>query len=159
MREIVCIGSSGEVQTFLEEFRDKTARFFSTIKLPIDWQFATDPFFNPSKNPKYLLQKLEPVKTEMMFQKELAIGSINFHRNYFGEAFNITRHGQEAYSGCIAFCLERWIYAILTTFGENPESWPREITQLINNSGSKAQTPKIKAAATDISKGTEWYGP
>jgi len=85
--------------------------------MPVEFQNATDPFFNPSKNPKYLMQKLDPVKTEMIFDGKLAIGSLNFHRNYFGEAFQISRDGKEAFSGCVAFGLERWIYALVHTFG------------------------------------------
>lgn len=134
MREIVCIGSAEEVKTFLENFQNHLQDFFSSIGLPIKWENATDPFFKPSKNPKYLLQKLEPVKTEMIFQDSLAIGSINFHRNYFGEAFEISRNQQEAYSGCVAFGLERWIYALLSTFGTDPKAFPSEILQLLSDS-------------------------
>jgi hypothetical protein len=70
------------------------------------------------------MQKLEPVKTEMVFQNRLAIGSVNFHRNYFGEAFEIRRAGAEAFSGCVAFGIERWIAAIVRQFGQNAGDWP-----------------------------------
>jgi hypothetical protein len=60
----------------------------------------------------------------MVFQGRLAIGSVNFHRNYFGEAFEISRDGREAFSGCVAFGLERWIYAFLERFGMNESDWP-----------------------------------
>jgi hypothetical protein len=70
------------------------------------------------------MQKLDPVKIEMVFNGDLAIGSVNFHRNYFGEAFRITRAGADAYSGCIAFGVERWIFAFLTHFGTDEAGWP-----------------------------------
>jgi seryl-tRNA synthetase len=124
MREIVCIGTANEVKDFLEHYRDRVTRFFERIKLSIEWKEATDPFFNPSRNPKYLLQKLDPVKTEMVFENHLAVGSINFHRNYFGEAFQISREGKEAYSGCVAFGLERWVYAFLSRYGTDEAEWP-----------------------------------
>jgi len=125
MREIVCIGTADEVKDFLSRYQDKCEQFFKDIGLPVEFQNATDPFFNPSKNPKYILQKLDPVKTEMVYQTDLAIGSINFHRNYFGEAFEISRDGKEAFSGCVAFGLERWIYAWLHHFGFEEHNWPR----------------------------------
>ena len=125
MREIVCLGTAEEVKDFLAKYQERVGRFFKEIGLPVEWKEATDPFFNPSKNPKYLLQKLDPVKTEMVFQDRLAIGSINFHRNYFGEAFGITREGKEAFSGCVAFGIERWIHAWLTHFGPRAGDWPR----------------------------------
>ena len=124
MREIVCLGSAEEVKSFLARLQGVLHEFFSRVGLPIEWKNATDPFFDPSRNPKYLAQRLDPVKTEMVFGGTLAIGSVNFHRNYFGEAFRIARDGKEAFSGCVAFGLERWMYAILAHFGPDPSDWP-----------------------------------
>jgi seryl-tRNA synthetase len=124
MREIVCIGTADEVKEFLQRYQDKVERFFRRVGLSVEWKKATDPFFNPSRNPKYLLQRLDPVKTEMVFKTGLAIGSINFHRNYFGEAFQISREGKEAFSGCVAFGVERWIYAFFNQFGSDESQWP-----------------------------------
>jgi hypothetical protein len=124
MREIVCIGTSDEVRSFLARYENKVDDFFQRIHLNVEWKNATDPFFNPSRNPKFLAQKLDPVKTEMVFETGLAIGSVNFHRNYFGEAFQIRREGQDAYSGCVAFGIERWIFAFLNQFGPDQKNWP-----------------------------------
>lgn len=124
MREIVCLGTADEVKTFLNRYQERIGEFFKDIKLPVEWTHATDPFFNPSRNPKYLSQRLDPVKTEMVFQNQLAIGSVNFHRNYFGEAFKISRGGREAFSGCVAFGVERWVHAWLTQFGPDKQGWP-----------------------------------
>ncbi|HYR83077.1 MAG TPA: aminoacyl--tRNA ligase-related protein [Terriglobia bacterium] len=124
MREIVCIGTSDEVKAFLARYQKKADGFLKSINLPFEWKNATDPFFNPSRNPKFLAQKLDPVKTEIVFRTGLAIGSVNFHRNYFGEAFQINRDGQEAFSGCVAFGIERWIFAFLNHFGPNQKDWP-----------------------------------
>jgi hypothetical protein len=99
-------------------------RFAGSISLPVTWIEATDPFFNAPANPKYLSQILEPVKTEILFESRLAIGSINFHRNFFGETFQIQVEGKEAFSGCVAFGIERWMYAFLSHFGPEEDSWP-----------------------------------
>jgi seryl-tRNA synthetase len=132
MREIVCIGTIDEVKTFLQHYQARLDRFFTASGLAITWANATDPFFQPASNPKSLAQKLDPVKTEMVFpvpssaanaSGQLAIGSVNFHRNYFGEAFGITRDGREAFTGCVAFGLERWLFALLTQFGSDEEQW------------------------------------
>jgi len=124
MREIVCIGTMDEVKTFLTRYQERVEGVFKRIQLPVEWKNATDPFFNPSRNPKYLAQKLDPVKTEMVFRTGLAIGSVNFHRNYFGEAFKIQREGQDAFSGCVALGVERWIFAFLNQLGPDPANWP-----------------------------------
>lgn len=129
MREIVCIGSLDEVTTFLGEQRLAVSDLVQRIGLPSDWKTATDPFFRPAQNPKHLAQRLDPVKSELVFEDRLAIASVNLHRNYFGEAFGIRRHGEAAFSGCVAFGIERWIAAILATFGADPDRWPTELSE------------------------------
>jgi len=124
MREIVCLGTREEVEAFLAESRRRLTGFFAAIDLPVEWLAATDPFFRPARNPKHLAQVLDPLKTEMVFADGLAIGSVNFHRSHFGEAFGIGRGGQPASSGCVAFGLERWMYAILSRFGADAREWP-----------------------------------
>lgn len=123
MREIVCVGSKEEVQAFLRDQRAYLEAWVQALGLPVQWKSATDAFFDPRNNPKYVAAKLDPVKTEMVFG-DLAIGSLNFHKNFFAEAFKITRDGQTAYSGCIGWGLERWVYAILKQYGEEPGAWP-----------------------------------
>ncbi len=124
MREIVCIGTADEVKSFIAQYKDILTSFFSKIGLPVKWEIATDPFFDPSNSPKFLMQTIDPVKEEMIFNGSLSIGSTNFHKNYFGEAFGITRDGETAFSGCVAFGLERWIFAFLTIYAEDPKNWP-----------------------------------
>lgn len=126
MREIVRLGTAEEVKSFLASFRERLTRLFEEVDLPVEWTQATDPFFDPSKNPKFLAQMLDPVKTEMVFAG-LAIGSINFHRNFFGETFAIRRGGEAAFSGCVAFGLERWLYALLARFGSDEAAWPEAL--------------------------------
>jgi len=123
MREIVCLGSAPEVEAFLARQRARLQELIDGWGLPLTWQVATDPFFDP-RNPKVLAQKLDPVKHELTFAGDLAIGSVNLHRNYFGEAFGIIRAGEPACSGCVAFGLERWLHAILAHFGPRPGDWP-----------------------------------
>jgi hypothetical protein len=127
MRELVGLGTADEVKAFLARGRARVDRLVAAWGLPIAWTAATDPFFDASKNPKFLAQKLDPVKTEMIFGGALAIGSINFHRNFFGDSFAITlagRDGEAAFSGCVAFGLERWIKAVLDVHGGDPAGWP-----------------------------------
>ena len=128
MREVVGLGTAEEVKAFLDRGRARVETLIAAWGLSIAWTPATDPFFDASKNPKYIAQKLDPVKHEMVFRRpggaELAIGSLNYHRNYFGGAFGLTRDGEEAHSGCVAFGLERWLLAFAETHGEDPAKWP-----------------------------------
>ena len=124
MREVVCLGTKDEVAAFLESLRSALTAYFSATGLPIAWENATDSFFDAASNPKFVAQLVDPTKSEMIFDGELAIGSINAHKSYFGEAFGIERGGAPAFSGCVAFGLERWLYAFLGRFGPDPDRWP-----------------------------------
>ena len=73
MREIVCLGTAAEVESFLTRCTRVIDHFATEIGLPVAWADATDPFFSPATNSKYLFQKLEPVKRELIFGDDLAI--------------------------------------------------------------------------------------
>jgi len=124
MRELVCIGGEAEVTAFLADLRAEIDRFVAGIGLPVEWKHAADAFFQPTRSSKWLLQRLEPNKHELVFGGELAIASINSHRNYFGEKFGIKRDGKPAFSGCVAFGIERWMSTVLRRYGAAPASWP-----------------------------------
>jgi len=130
MREFVSIGSSEEVKNHLKNWKEKISRILEGLKIPFKICVATDPFFGSQANPKFIMQKLDPVKYEFIYQghdglDELAIASLNFHKNTFGEAFNIKSKDSEiAFSSCAAFGLERWLSVFLNEFGPNIERWP-----------------------------------
>lgn len=124
MREIVCIGSAAEAASFLDSARAAVDRFAALVDLPLDWLPATDPFFRPASNPGYLLQRVEPTKHEATYGGSLAIGSVNLHHDHFGGAYGISRDGAPASSACVAFGVERWLYALTDRHGTDPAGWP-----------------------------------
>jgi hypothetical protein len=124
MREIVCLGTASEATRFLEASRAALDLLLAEIGLDVTWAIATDPFFRPLENPGYLLQRVHPVKHEAVYGGGLAIGSANLHAGHFGEAFDISRDGRAAHSACIAFGIERWLFALTDRHGTDPGSWP-----------------------------------
>ena len=128
MREIVCLGTPEDIVGFLERMRERIDRACRSLHLPVTWQEATDAFFDPTRNPKAIYQKVDPVKKELVFQNRLAIASTNQHRSCFGEVFDIQRNGKPVHSACVAFGIERWLSAWLHTFGSEPDRWPKTPT-------------------------------
>jgi hypothetical protein len=124
MREIVCLGTREEVVEFLAATRASVAALLSALDLAVSWDTATDPFFQPLRNPAYLAQRLQPSKHEAVFGDDLAIASVNLHEDHFGAAFDIGRDDRPASSGCVAFGVERWLYAITARYGADPSAWP-----------------------------------
>lgn len=117
MREIVRIGPREAVLDFLAAFTAKLRTFTDAVGLPYEVAAATDPFFDPS-GARSLMQKLFPVKEEFVYGGGLAIASVNFHRNFFGERCRIMLpDGSPAFTGCVAFGLERWLAALGEHFG------------------------------------------
>lgn len=117
MREIVCVGSSDAVQEHLRAFKPRILEFASGLGLDLNVEFATDPFYQPGSSVA-VMQKLFPQKEELQYKGSLAIASLNFHRNFFGERCGIrTADGEPAFTGCVAFGIERWMHALLDRFG------------------------------------------
>jgi seryl-tRNA synthetase len=116
MREIICVGPIEAVQSHLESFKQRIQDFANQIELPLTIQVATDPFYQ-TQSARTLMQQLFPVKEEFVYGESVAIASLNFHRNFFGERCAIkTSNEQAAFSGCVAFGIERWIHALLEHF-------------------------------------------
>lgn len=124
MREVVCAGTAAEVSRFLAQARQLADRLCRELSLPLVWEPATDSFFRPLTNPKFLLQKVSPTKEEAVFGGRVAIASVNLHHDHIASAFGISRAGQAAHTGCLAFGVERWLYALCSRYGEDPADWP-----------------------------------
>jgi len=124
MREIVCLGTPAEAASFLAEARSAVDSFARLLDLPVAWSAATDPFFRPHDDPGYLMQRVQPLKHEAVYGGSLALGSVNLHHDHFGSAYAITRAGVPATTACVAFGVERWLYALVDRHGPDPAGWP-----------------------------------
>jgi seryl-tRNA synthetase len=122
MREIVCLGPVEAVQDHLRGFKERILAFAAAIGLPLATAAASDPFFQPQSS-RAVMQRLFPQKEELVYGESLAIGSLNFHRNFFGERCGIrTADGQFAFTGCVAFGVERWMHALLDRYAGDAEA-------------------------------------
>jgi len=119
MREIVCLGTRDEVQAHLTSFKQRVLGFGEQFGLGLEVEVGSDPFYQP-QSPRALLQQVFPQKEEFLSGGSVAIASVNFHRNFFGERCAIkTPDGQLAFTGCVAFGLERWLHALLDRFDQD----------------------------------------
>lgn len=118
MREIVALGSFEHTQAVLAHFTDRVLAFSGALGLSLERTAATDPFFR-ADGARSLMQKLSPVKYEFQ-QGDLAIASVNTHRNFFGERCAIRlASGEHAYTSCVAFGLERWLAVLGERHGDD----------------------------------------
>ncbi|KJK55554.1 hypothetical protein [Saccharothrix sp. ST-888] len=117
MREIVALGSREHAENHLRTFTEKIAAFAEALELPLRREAATDPFYDRG-GARLLLQQLSPVKHEFLYE-DLAIASVNVHRNFFGERCDISlaESGEPVFTSCVAFGLERWLSALTRRHG------------------------------------------
>lgn len=127
MREVVCMGTAAEASAFLDEAAALVDALTAEVGLKLRWDLATDPFFRPSRNPQYLMQRIDPTKHELLFDDRLAIASRNLHHDHFGRAFAIERDGRPVHTACMAFGVERWLAAFVRQFGPDEKSWPEVV--------------------------------
>jgi hypothetical protein len=90
----------------------------------VELDLASDPFFGTSgTRGRKLVQQLKELKFEMQVRigrpvARLAIASFNLHERFFAERFGLHfQDGAEAYTGCVAFGLERWALALGAELG------------------------------------------
>jgi seryl-tRNA synthetase len=129
MREIVCLGAERDVKEFLDTSVARVSALEKALGLECELVVASDPFFAPSARGRAALQRIKGLKHELEFRfgdaRPLAIASFNDHELFFGEAFGIKLPGgAPAWSGCVAFGLERWLLGILAKYGVEPGNWP-----------------------------------
>jgi hypothetical protein len=111
MRELIFVGAADWLEGQLDGIQSEIAHLAETFDLKGAWEAASDPFFLPQAEArgKASLQKLLGTKKEYCLADGLAISSVNRHRTFFGERFDIRLPGGEpAHSACVAFGLDRW---------------------------------------------------
>jgi hypothetical protein len=113
--------------------------FLAWLDLDCSIGVANDPFFTDESMIKAVYQNASELKYELLVKlpfsgKELAIGSINLHQDFFGRAFDITLpDGGFVWSGCIGIGFERLVYALYAQYGTESDSWPAHLCHIVEN--------------------------
>lgn len=133
MREVIFVGSKDFVLHNRETARLRMAQVFERLGLAYRVESANDPFFIGEFRKQVAFQSAFQLKFEIRARlpfagSTLAVGSYNYHQDFFGRNLNITLpDGSPAHTGCVAFGLERMAFAFLAQFGFDPAIWPEEV--------------------------------
>lgn len=117
MREVLYVGSQDGVVDHLARSKELVLSLVDQLGIKVRHEPATDPFYLGDGS-RSLLNQLDPVKFEFVSDDGTAIASVNRHRNFFGERLGIRVGDGSAYSGCLAFGVERWVHALLQVHGD-----------------------------------------
>jgi len=137
MREVIFVGSKDFVLNNREIARQRMASFFEDIGLAYRVETANDPFFIGEFRKQTAFQSAFQLKYEIRASlpyknSTLAIGSYNYHQDFFGRHLDITLpDGSPAHTGCVAFGLERTALAFLAQFGPDPNNWPSVVKEAL----------------------------
>lgn len=130
MREVVFLGSRENVLRHRERTIELMAEIIDSHRLAGEIRTASDPFFiAPDAVSKTYFQLSSDSKYEVSLMlpddERVAVGSHNYHSDFFGRAFNTDiEGGGPMHSVCLAFGLERWVYAFFQQHGSDPARWP-----------------------------------
>ncbi|MGH3164699.1 MAG: aminoacyl--tRNA ligase-related protein [Trebonia sp.] len=121
MREIVCIGAPSQVAAFVEKAKETVVRLAADFGVKATLVPASDPFFLHD-SPRAKMERIAPVKHELVSERGVALASVNYHRNFFGSKCKITtsESGKPAYTACMAFGIERWLGELDTGLDTGP---------------------------------------
>jgi seryl-tRNA synthetase len=141
MREVVFLGGRERVLADRERSIAMMSRFLEEHRLAGEIRTASDPFFiAPDALAKTYFQLSSETKFEVSLMlpdgDRLAVGSHNYHTDFFGRAFRVEVDGEgPMHSVCVAFGLERWVYAFLMQHGASPADWPDVVREAPEFSG------------------------
>jgi|GEM_PF-347653 len=138
VRDIVFIGSEEFVLEIRQKLIDDVIDFLKYLNIDCKLETASDPFFTNDSIIKNVFQYTSKLKYELLAKLNFssvysAIGSINFHLDYFGKSFNIKmKDGKHMYSGCLGIGFERLVYALYCQYGPDLNKWPVNLKKDIN---------------------------
>jgi seryl-tRNA synthetase len=137
MREIIFVGP----QSYVLEQREAARQYMQTrlaeTGLAYRVESANDPFFIGEFRQQAIFQSAFELKYEIRARlpfrnATLAVGSYNYHQDFFGRNLNITLpDGSPTHTGCVAFGLERIALAFLAQFGLDQQQWPQAVRQAL----------------------------
>ena len=149
MREVIFVGPKDYVLENRETARQRMHSVLEETGLAYCVESANDPFFigefrkqaafQSAFQLKYEIrarlpfkEQLAPLVNRASLPSTLAVGSYNYHQDFFGRNLNISLpDGSPAHTGCVAFGLERIAFAFLAQHGLDPAGWPVHVVEAI----------------------------
>jgi seryl-tRNA synthetase len=155
MREVIAAGEEDFVKSQRKAFIKFIESFASFTGLACSLEKASDPFFTNEIPEKGAVQNHIESKFELLVplgnqRSDLAVGSVNWHSDFFGRSFEIRDNSNYYMSSCcLAFGLERLVFAFLTQHGITKTDWPTKVQKAFadfetKGSATKTSLPELR---------------
>lgn len=98
---------------------------------------ASDPFYFSEDAAKSQHQMMGNMKYELIVHSgesrgSFSIASFNNMGNSLTKPFEVMdTESKPVHSGCIAFGIDRWVYALLALYGPSYDGWPLRIREFL----------------------------
>lgn len=131
VRDIMFVGEQSFVLSARDKMLEEAISFVDKLQLDCRIASANDPFFVNDSIVKNVFQNSSDLKFEILgkvnfLEKEIAVGSINLHQDFFGKSFNSNiENGTLMQSGCIGIGFERLAFVLFSQFGTDVSKWPK----------------------------------
>jgi seryl-tRNA synthetase len=136
MREVVFVGEQADVVRRRDAALGAGQSLLEQLDLSYELVTAADPFFIDSYAVQAAFQRGFELKYEFLCplayrDRKLAIGSVNYHQDFFGRSFDITLAEAPCHTACVGFGLERLALAVLAQHGTDPKHWPSPLQEAV----------------------------
>ena len=140
MRELVIAGAPEQVLAQRERAQAFALAFAAELGLRGRLERANDPFFLASEDSEQAQEQCElpelvkvELRLELYGERTLACASFNVHGDFFAQRLDMRGGEAPVWTGCSAFGLERWVWAVLVQHGPDPRSWPEGLRALLSS--------------------------
>ncbi|MFD0669977.1 amino acid--ACP ligase [Cohnella sp. GCM10027633] len=135
MREVVFVGEAGFVEEERNWWMEEIGALFRELGLKGIMATANDPFYFSEDAMKSQHQKMANMKYELIVEdrrgNSYSIASFNNMSDSLCKPFSVVApSGAAHHSGCVAFGIDRWAYALLTEYGTLDE-WPAGVRDVL----------------------------
>lgn len=137
VRDIMFVGDKDFVLVVRQQMLDEAETLLSELDLDSKIETANDPFFSNDSVVKNLFQSTSELKHELLAKLNysdsyVAVGSVNLHLDFFGEAFDIQLpDGSPVYSGCLGIGFERLAFVLYSQYGPQVDQWPAKVRAVL----------------------------
>ncbi|MFD0697455.1 amino acid--ACP ligase [Paenibacillus sp. GCM10027628] len=136
MREVVIFGSGEYVESIRMKLMNDVWNLFVDLGLTGKIETASDPFYFSEDAAKSQHQLMANTKYELVValgDENFSIASFNHVGDSLCKPFDVCDSGNKPLnSGCVAFGIDRWAYALLKTYGTDLELWPGRIRTMLS---------------------------
>jgi seryl-tRNA synthetase len=133
-RDVVWVGQPRFVMDARAQAEKRIVQWAKDWELHCTFETANDMFFTEDYAIKASFQRQQQAKKELRLlipneRQAISVFSSNFHASTFGKAFDIAVSGRPAVSACVGWGIERWVYAIFSQNGLEPDAWPAALKE------------------------------